>query len=164
MEKSLWTFEKGGVRMNIKRILWPTDLSPAASAAEPYVISLSRKYGAEVHLLHVAEDLVQFEHYWGSGPNTKHLYDLQKFAMRVAKDRLTVLCQERLTHCPSFKIHVILGDPASEILKMVREVDADVIVMATHGMKGNFHFGSVTERVVKNSPVPVLYEVAVKLV
>lgn len=142
--------------MEIKRILWPTDFSPAASAVEPYVISLSRAYGAEVHLLHVADDLAHFEHYWGSGPDAKHLDKLQKFAMVAAKERLGALCREKLAQCPSYKIHVVMGDPANEILAMLKEVEADLVVMATHGMKAIFPFGSVTERVVKNSPVPVL--------
>jgi nucleotide-binding universal stress UspA family protein len=34
-------------------------------------------------------------------------------------------------------------------------LQADVVVMATHGRKGRFEFGSVTEKVVKTSPVPV---------
>jgi nucleotide-binding universal stress UspA family protein len=31
-----------------------------------------------------------------------------------------------------------------------------MVVMATHGRKGYFHFGSVAEKVLKNSPVPVV--------
>jgi len=142
--------------MDIKNILWPTDFSEAASAAESYVISISRKYGAEVHLLHVAEDLTQFEHYWGSGPDPKHLHELQESIMRVARERLKELCRNKLAECPRYQIHSLLGDPAKEILETAQAIGADLIVMATHGMKSNFPFGSVAEKVVKNSPVPVL--------
>jgi hypothetical protein len=42
------------------------------------------------------------------------------------------------------------------VLKAAKEIGADLIVMATHGMKASFPFGSVTERVVRHSPVAVL--------
>ena len=142
--------------MEIKTILWPTDFSKAASAAESFVESLSRKYGAEVHLLHVAEDLAQFERYWGSGPDVKHVYELHKYGMKLARERLEELCRTRLTGCPRYHIHVILGDPATTILKTAKEVGADVVVMATHGMRSLFPFGSVAEKVIRNSHVPVL--------
>lgn len=142
--------------MKIEKILWPTDFSKAATAAEEYVAMLSQKHQAEVHLLHVAEDLTQFESYWGSGPDRQHIADLNEYAMNVAKQRLEELCKNKLTGCPRYEIHIILGDPAREILSTIKAVGADLVIMATHGMKGNFPFGSVAERVVRNSPVPVL--------
>jgi len=48
-----------------------------------------------------------------------------------------------------------VGDPAKEILKLIDKEKVDLVVMASHGAKGNFRFGSVTEKVLKNSPVPV---------
>ena len=50
---------------------------------------------------------------------------------------------------------VLVGDPAEKILETAKKEGVDVVVMATHGRKGRFQFGSVTEKVVKNSPVPV---------
>jgi nucleotide-binding universal stress UspA family protein len=141
--------------MEIKRILWPTDFSKAASVAESYVISLSKKYEAEVHLLHVAEDLSRFEHYWGSGLDPKHVKEIHEFGLKLSKERLEELCSKKLTGCPRYFIHILQGDPAQEILKAIGTIGADVVVMATHGMKAIFPFGSVAERVVKNSRVPV---------
>ena len=141
--------------MEIKKILWPTDFSPAASTAETYVISLSQKFDAEVHLLHVAEDLTQFEHYWGSGLDVKHIDELHEYGMKVSGKRLEELCEKKLTGCPRYHIHIVLGDPAKEILKAIDAIGVAVVVMATHGMKALFPFGSVAEKVVKNSRVPV---------
>ncbi len=45
--------------------------------------------------------------------------------------------------------------PAQKILETAKKESVDVVVMATHGRKGHFAFGSVTEKVVKNAPVPV---------
>ena len=53
---------------------------------------------------------------------------------------------------------VISGDPAEQVLNTARGLDADLIVMGTHGRKGLSHLvlGSVAERVVRESSVPVL--------
>ena len=48
-----------------------------------------------------------------------------------------------------------MGDPASEILKAVDAIGADMVIMAVHGMKARFPFGGVAEKVIKNSRVPV---------
>ncbi|ABK16515.1 universal stress protein [Syntrophobacter fumaroxidans] len=141
--------------MKIEKILWPTDFSKAASVAEPYVVSLSRKYDAEVHLLHVSEDLSRFEHYWGSGLDPKHVKEIHEFGLKLSRERLEELCSRKLTGCARYFIHIMQGDPAQEILTAIRTIGADLVVMATHGMKAIFPFGSVAERVVKNSPVPV---------
>lgn len=142
--------------MEVKKILWPTDFSAAAAVAESYVTSLTQQFNAEVHLIHVAEDLTQYEHYWGSGPDIKHIEELNEYALKISKERLEKLCKDKLTGCPRYQIHIVRGDPAKEILKTINEIQPDLVIMATHGMKGNFPFGSVAERIVKNSPVPVL--------
>jgi len=141
--------------MEIRKILWPTDFSPAAATAEQYVIGLSLKFDAEVHLIHVAEDLSRFEHYWGSGPDPKHFQELHDFAMKNARERLENLCKTRLSSCPRYSIHILLGEPAVEILNAIERLDVDLVVMATRGMRAYFPFGSVAERVIRNSPVPI---------
>ena len=56
------------------------------------------------------------------------------------------------------KIKVALGDPSTEIIDYAKEISADLIVLPSHGRKGisRFLLGSVTERVVRLSPCPVL--------
>jgi nucleotide-binding universal stress UspA family protein len=51
--------------------------------------------------------------------------------------------------------HIAIGDPAQEILKLIEDEKVDMVVMASHGEKGHFRFGSVAEKVLKNSPIPV---------
>jgi nucleotide-binding universal stress UspA family protein len=46
--------------MEIKKILWPTDLSENAATALPLVTSLTQKYGAEIHILYVLKDYPEF--------------------------------------------------------------------------------------------------------
>ena len=56
------------------------------------------------------------------------------------------------------KIQVAIGDPSTEIIDYAKEISADLIVLPSHGRKGisRFLLGSVTERVVRLSPCPVL--------
>jgi nucleotide-binding universal stress UspA family protein len=142
--------------MNIKKIVWPHDLSPAAAKAESFVASLSETYGAEVHLIYVATDLAHFELYWGSGPDPKHAKDLERYEMELSRQRLEDLCRKHLKGCPRYQIHILMGDPASEVLKSIDQIGADLVVIATRGMRNLFPFGSVAERIIKHSPVPVL--------
>ncbi|MGA3114652.1 MAG: universal stress protein [Syntrophobacteraceae bacterium] len=142
--------------MEIKKILWPTDLSKTAAEAQQYVSFLSQVLQAEIHLIYVAEDLSRFEHYWGTGPDPKHTRELQEHEMAAAKKRLEDLCREHLSGCPMYHIHILMGEPAQEILKAIETIGVGLVIMATRGLKDIFPFGSVAERVIKNSPVPVL--------
>ena len=56
------------------------------------------------------------------------------------------------------QIEVAIGDPSTQIVDYAKELEADLIVMPSHGRKGvsRFLLGSVAERVVRLSPCPVL--------
>lgn len=147
----------------IKRILWPTDLSENSAQALPLVTSLSQKYGAEVHLLFVAEDISQVVNFYGQdhpGP----VKEFRDWVIKKAQERMERLCQSELGGCPLYQKSIVVGDPAQEILRYVDEEKIDLVVMATHGHGWSTHqhrpgqvpFGSVSEEVVKHSPVPVL--------
>ncbi len=73
-----------------------------------------------------------------------------------ARKRLNRIASERLSH--AYEIVVVTGDPAGAIIDAAQEQAADLIVMATHGRTGLSHFflGSVAERVVRESSVPVM--------
>ena len=148
--------------MEIKRILWPTDLSGNAAHALPYVTSVSEKYQAEVHLIFVVEDVHQFDHFYGDA-SPSFLREFQERIIRKGGEYLEGICRETLSGCPLYKRHIVVGDPAQEILKCIKEEQMDLVVMATHGhgeeSRGaahHFPFGSVSEKVIRNSPVPVL--------
>ena len=71
--------------------------------------------------------------------------------------RLEKLGQEKLAGIPHRSL-VASGNAAPQILKLIADSNVDLIIMGTHGRKGVKHFllGSVAERVVRESPVPVL--------
>jgi nucleotide-binding universal stress UspA family protein len=140
--------------MDVKRILWPTDFSSIAEKALPYVKSLTEQYGAEIHVLYVIEDVAHHDGWYGAFEQ-KRVKDLMDHAQKTATKRLGQLCDKYMEGCPLYIKHVAVGDPAQEILKLIEKENVDVVVMSSHGAKGNFRFGSVTEKVLKSSAVPV---------
>ena len=78
-----------------------------------------------------------------------------EYAEKSATKRLEQVCEKYLEGCPLYIKHIAIGDPAQEILKLIDKEKVDMVVMASHGEKGYYRFGSVTEKVVKNASVPV---------
>jgi nucleotide-binding universal stress UspA family protein len=141
--------------MVMKKILWPTDFSQSAEAALPHVRSFSEKYQTEIHVLYVIEDIAHHEGWYGQFDQST-IEKLMDHSRETAKKRLDQICEKYLEGCPLYIKHVAVGDPAIQILKTVEKEGIDLVVLATRGEKGHFQFGSVAERVVKNSPVPVI--------
>lgn len=140
--------------MEVNKILWPTDFSSIAEKALPHVKSLTERYGAEIHVLYVIEDVAHHDGWYGAF-EAKRVQELMEHAGKTATKRLGQICEKYLDGCPLYIKHVAVGDPAQEILKLIDAEKVDIVVMASHGEKGNFRFGSVTENVLKNSAVPV---------
>jgi len=138
----------------IKKILVPTDFSALSFAGIEYARSLGEQYGAEIHLVYVIESF--------SGRQTPYV---DEFSETVLRDKDTEALRRLEEASRKFfsetkrVIHVILrGDPVEEIVRYARFRDCDLIVMATHGRTGVAHImvGSVAEKIVRHSPVPVL--------
>ena len=141
--------------MELKKILWPTDFSNNSEHALPYVTSLGEKYHTEVHVLYVIPELGNHEPWYGEFDRS-HIEKIHEWERKTAEKRLNEVCEKYLVGCPLYIRHIAMGDPAQEILKLVEEEKVDMVVMSSHGRKGHFHFGSVAEKVVKESPVPVV--------
>lgn len=140
--------------MDVNKVLWPTDFSSSAEKALPYVTDLTQKYGAEIHVLYVIEDIAHHDGWYGDFEKEK-VEKLMQYAEKSAKKRLEQVCEKYLNSCPLYIKHIAIGDPAQEILKLIDAEKVDLVVMASHGSKGNYRFGSVTEKVLKSSAVPV---------
>jgi nucleotide-binding universal stress UspA family protein len=141
--------------VEIKKILFPIDLTENSSKILPYVLSASEKYNSTIYLLHVVHDLLKWGHLYIPHPS---LDKFQKEALEGAKKAMDMVCEKELQSCPNFQRKVVSGDPAAEILKTIESEGIDLVIMGTHGRKGLEHtiFGSVAENIVKKSPVPIL--------
>jgi len=140
--------------MDINKILWPNDFTPAAHGVLPFVQSLAEQHDAELHLLHVATDISNYEEYWGE-PNPRFVRKMHEFMQEGARKKLKEFCQDELATCSAYKVHVELGDPGEEILKAVDELDIDLVVMAIRGSEAEHGLGSVAQKVLGGTKVPV---------
>jgi nucleotide-binding universal stress UspA family protein len=141
--------------MQFNKILWPTDFSGSAEKALPTVRSLTDKYGTEIHVLYVIEDIAHHKPWYGDFEKER-IDKILKWEEKTAEERLDKICKDYLEGCPLYIKHIAVGDPAQEILKLAEKENVDAIVMSTRGAKGHFRFGSVAEKVVKNAPVAVI--------
>jgi nucleotide-binding universal stress UspA family protein len=141
--------------MEIKKILWPTDISRNAEKALPYLEALSQKFQAEIHVLYVIEDIARHEPWYGEF-NPSHIKEITDWEEKKAGEHLDHICERFLDGCPHFSRETAVGDPAEEILKIVRKGEIDMVVMTSRGRKSRFSTGSVAEKVFRHSPVPVV--------
>jgi nucleotide-binding universal stress UspA family protein len=142
--------------IDLHRILIPTDFSKSSESALRYGGAFAEKFGAELYLLHVVQDLTLFipEAVLITPPPTPPI-DQFIAAAHAALDRVL-----QGVGWPGVVIHreVAEGLPFEEILTFAKEKDIDLIVMGTHGHTGLAHIlmGSVAEKVVRKAPCPVL--------
>jgi nucleotide-binding universal stress UspA family protein len=134
-----------------KHIVVATDFSEASRAALALARDLSCESGAALTVVHVCEvsGLSRSEPLpYGS---------LAPIAAR-AQERIEDLVASLRRACPAAAAVVKLGAPADQILGVAADVHADLVVLGTHGRHGLAHavLGSVAEKVVRTSPVPVL--------
>jgi len=141
--------------MKINKILWPTDFSENAAIALPMVTSLSQKYQAEVHILYVLKDYPAFGASYGYHDPDDYK-KMQEWEKKTAEERLDEICEKFLNACPLFIRHISVGDPAKEILKLIKEEAIDIVVLASRGSESHFDFGSVADRVIKCTSTPTV--------
>jgi len=140
--------------LHLKKILVPTDFSPASKKAFSYALRFAEQLGSELTLLHVLEPETPLT-LAGRPPaaafSEQQLADVEE-ALRalVAFARTAGVAGTRST--------LRTGVATHEIIEAAKELDVDLIVIATHGFTGWKHFaiGSTAERVARAAPCPVL--------
>jgi nucleotide-binding universal stress UspA family protein len=139
--------------MRIANILVPTDFGQSSQRALDLAIDLAKKFDAKLTLVHGFE--IPVYAYVGLGTTiVDYLVPIEDAARRCLEDSLRELRAKLPTAEALFK----QGAAWQQILNASQEIDADLIVMGTHGRQGLGHalIGSVAEKVVRLSPVPVL--------
>jgi nucleotide-binding universal stress UspA family protein len=138
-----------------KKILFPVDLSDSSKKIVPSVQAVAAKFGSKIHLLFVARILDYFTSIYVP-PSS--INQIEKEVIEGAEKRLYEFVDEHFSKFPGVKTAVVAGDAAEKIVDYVVEHKIDLIIMGTHGRKGmdKIIFGSVAERVLKTSPVPVM--------
>ena len=138
----------------IKRILAPTDFSPASRKALKYALRFARDYGSELTMLHVVEPATS-----SSFEEAPESPAFSKAEMADAEGRLRTLVKSLPgAGVPGVRPAIRMGVAAHEIVEVAKELDADLIVIATRGYAGweRLVIGSTAARVARAAPCPVL--------
>ncbi|HKP46253.1 MAG TPA: universal stress protein [Pyrinomonadaceae bacterium] len=143
--------------MNIRSILLPTDFSECGNYALSYAASLARTFGASILCVHVIEPMVPTVGYSGM-TEPLPLADISDQLEDSAERELPKFadCEE----CSGIAVEelIVHGEAASEIVRVAKEKDVDLIVVSSHGRTGlgRILFGSTAEAIVRHASCPVL--------
>ena len=147
----------------MKKILAPTDFSEHSRAGVGYALKLARELGAEVTVYYAVspEELMRYSKEMqeklahtvplspGDEPLKKYEVAMERFLSDYFSDIIPGLTIRR---------KVEFGEPYKNIVGEAEKEGVDWIVICTHGRTGLLHMvmGSVTEKVVRHAPCPVL--------
>lgn len=140
--------------VNINKVLAPTDCSEPSSDALLYAADITEAFNAELVLLKVFLPPVAHKY-------TEASYSLRDIPVEKTREHLEeveTFWHHHMTDANPPEFVSLVGDPFDEIIRYSKEQDVDMIVMGTHGYTGFKHIfmGSVAEKVVRYSQVPVL--------
>ena len=133
-----------------RRILVAVENSPADRTILTHVSSLALLTGAELFIVHVAD-----------GFAARHFKDLnlrESEEIRGDRDYLERVAAELGARSITTSTELAMGDPASELIRLARERDVDLIAMATHGHRllNDLVRGTTVNRVRHEVKIPVL--------
>ena len=136
-----------------KRILVATDFGDASERALGVALELAARFESELTLIHVWE-FPTYEYLDG----VPMPIDYADRVGEAASARMAATIDSIKARCPNAKSIVKMGVVASEVLRSVEETKPDLLVVGTHGRRGfkRAILGSVAEKLVRSSPVPVL--------
>jgi len=137
------------------KILFPVDLSESSAKIVPYVQTVAKKFEAKIHLFFAAR---VFDHFTSMYVPYPSISKFEKELLQGAEKRLYEFVDEHFSEFANIKAVVVAGDASEEIINYIEEQHIDLVIMGTHGRQGmdKILFGSVAERVLKTSPVPVM--------
>lgn len=143
----------------VKRILSPIDFSEPSYDALKIAVELARHFAAALDVIHVIPPVPVHSPY--PDPPLASSFDVVLYQQELAlhsEKAMQKLVGRMVSQEISTLATVLTGDPAQEIVAFAGKEQIGLIVIATHGLSGWRHFvtGSVTEKVVRLAPCPVL--------
>lgn len=132
------------------KILLPTDGSEGAEVAVEDAINLAERYDAELHVLYVADVRVDTA--------AEAISNIMGQMEDIGEEATDSIRQEAEENGIDTVAEVSRGIPHMEINSYTEENGIDLVVMGTHGRSGldRLLLGSVTEKIVRTSSVPVM--------
>ncbi|MEM7087956.1 MAG: universal stress protein [Pseudomonadota bacterium] len=152
----------------IEHILVATDLSENADNALRHALSIAIAHGAKIHVLHVTEPLsqdaivtlnmfIQDDHSRQRAIDDRHAAVKQLLKDNQQTFLKSLTPEDQKTYSAVNSVELVDGNPAEAILKRIRELNCDLIVMGSHEHGTSHTFlGTIVKRVLRRSTVPVL--------
>jgi nucleotide-binding universal stress UspA family protein len=136
-----------------KNILVATDGSEHGYRAANIALDLGKISGGKVTAIYVA-DTNRTSHL----PDDMLLFSIRELLLKEGKDALKQVEDQAREVGVAFEGVVAEGNPGSEIINYAESAGMDIIIMGTVGRTGldKFLLGSVAEKVVRNSRIPVM--------
>jgi nucleotide-binding universal stress UspA family protein len=140
----------------MKKILVPCDFSKPAINAYRFALDVAAKANGTVHLLHVIE--LPVLHDSVLMPVLNFEQELLKDLKEKAESEFKKIIEKYALEGVNVLMNVIYGAPSKMILQHAKDESMDLIVMGSHGTNGlrELLVGSNAEKIVRNSPIPVL--------
>jgi universal stress protein A len=140
--------------LSLKKILVPIDFSDMSKHAFQYALRFAEQFRCKIVLLHVVEPETVIA---GTSLAVDVFAQLED-DMTAAKAELAALAASSRDRLNSVALAVRTGHAPNEITKAAKDLDVDLIMIATHGYTSWRHLciGSTAERVVRSAPCPVL--------
>ncbi|HEX8476409.1 MAG TPA: universal stress protein [Pyrinomonadaceae bacterium] len=143
--------------MNIRSILVPTDFSECAARAVPAAAALARQFKARVICVHVVEPVVPAVG-WTPVAEPLPTADISEHLEDSAASELPKVSEQEEFAGLDVEDLIVHGAAASEIVRLAKEREVDLIVISSHGRTGlgRMLFGSTAESVTRHAHCPVL--------
>ncbi len=144
---------KKGDKIDIKKILVPTDLSGHTLTSLDFAIDLANRFNSTIYLLHILE-----LHHSYEISTSKIIEELRVLALKELRSYLEKIPKEKIKGINIKEMVTLYLRGWFGIINFAEENGIDLIIMTTHGRKGlaRFMLGSTAEKVISESPCPVL--------
>jgi universal stress protein A len=144
---------------DVKRILVVSRATQYSRRAVHYGVSLAQKYGAEVFVLHVFYDPFSLEGWSLPIPYLRSLQEEQKKLQADIKKELDEIIASEKTKGMHVKEFVREGEPAEEILEVVKDEKIDLVILLAHeeGRIEHLLFGRDNEKLMRKMPCSILF-------
>ncbi len=139
---------------SIKKIVCALDLADHSKQVAEYATMMAKLFNASVIAVYAAPTMTQYTGFHVP-PST-----IDDFVGEIVTGANSAMAEFVATNFQGIEVksEIVVGYAAEEIIALSDREEADLIVMGTHGRTGidRILFGSVAEKVVKNSKVPVM--------
>jgi len=155
--------------VEIRKIILPLDCKQESRFSLEYAVNFARAYRAKLYVVSVVHEynviqalanlFYQFGRVFHPGADLEFPpVDIQEDACHQVKCQVESMLRRYVPQDVAYEVLIRVGDAAEEIVSCARELEADVIIIFTHGRTGldRALLGSVTEKVLAEAPCPVL--------